>query len=308
MKNKNLPFLILILPPLFWAGNFIAGRSVSHLSAPLSLSFWRWFIALIILLPFIVVPMWKQRHIIQRNFLKILVLAALGITGFNSLVYIALQDTTATNALLLNSFIPIFIILISSLLLREAITRPQALGVLLSLLGVVAIITKIDFQIIKQLTLNKGDLWMLLAALDWALYSVLLKYFRPKEISSIAFLGVLISLGTLMLLPLFLFNPFDEVAWVWDISIIKVILYIAIFPSIISYLAWNYGMQKIGAAKGGQFIHLMPFFGAILAVLLLNEEIHSYHIIGGLFIATGLWLSLFYKKNNQLLKKGGGAI
>jgi drug/metabolite transporter (DMT)-like permease len=308
MQSKNLPFFILFLPPLFWASNFIAGRSVSHLAAPLNLSFWRWFIALIILLPFIVVPIWKQRQIIQKHFIKILVLAALGIAGFNSLVYIALQDTTATNALLLNSFIPIFIILISSLLLRETITKIQALGVFLSLLGVIAIITKMDYLIIKHLTLNKGDLWMLLAALDWALYSVLLKYFRPKEMSPIAFLGILIFLGVLILLPLHLYNPFNEIAWVWDETMVKVVLYIAIFPSIISYLAWNYGVQKIGAAKGGQFIHLMPFFGAILAVILLNEEIHSYHIIGGLFIATGLWLSLFYKRSNQLLKKGGGAI
>jgi len=292
MNKKALPYLIMMLPPLFWAGNFVVGRAVSNQHAPISLSFWRWFFASLILLPFVVKPIWQQRQIIKANFLKILLLAVLSITAFNSLAYIALQTTTATNATLLNSFIPIFILVISGVFLKEVISKIQIMGVLVSLLGVIVILTQLDATIIKNLTINPGDLWMLLAALDWALYSILLKYLRPKTLDPMPFLGSMMVLGTLVLLPLFLFNPFNEAPLTWNNEMIKALAYIAIFPSIVSYLAWNYGMQKLGASLGGQFIHLMPLFGALMAVVFLGEQIQLYHLIGGACIALGLWLSM----------------
>ncbi len=133
---------------------------------------------------------------------------------------------------------------------------------------------------------------MLLAALDWALYSILLKYLRPKKMSALAFLGMLILIGSIVLYPITLWNPFNEPDIVWNSTMIKAVSYIAIFPSIVAYLAWIYGLNKIGAAKGGQYIHLMPFFAAILAVIFLGESIHQFHIVGGGCIALGLWLSL----------------
>ena len=292
MNKKALPYLIMTSPPLFWAGNFVVGRAVSNQHAPISLSFWRWFFASLILLPFVIKPIWQQRQIIKANFVKILLLAVLSITAFNSLAYIALQTTTATNATLLNSFIPIFILVISGLFLKEVISKIQIMGVLVSLLGVIVILTQLDATIIKNLTINPGDLWMLLAALDWALYSILLKYLRPKALNPMPFLGSMMVLGTLVLLPLFLINPFNEAPLTWNNEMIKALAYIAIFPSIVSYLAWNYGMQKLGASLGGQFIHLMPLFGALMAVVFLGEQIQLYHLIGGACIALGLWLSM----------------
>ena len=127
-----------------------------------------------------------------------------------------------------------------------------------SLLGVISIISRLDPSILQNVSVNKGDLWMLIAALDWALYSILLKYLRPKKLPQLLFLGVLIILGVLFLAPVFLLNPFNETAIVWTSINLKAIFYIALFPSIIATLSWNFGMSKIGAAKGGQFIHLMP--------------------------------------------------
>ncbi len=297
MKNKPVNnglsvYFILLLPPLFWSGNFVVGRAVADAHAPLSLSFSRWLLALSLLLPFIIKPLWQQRHIIKAHFWGIALLAVLSITGFNSIAYIALQYTTATNATLLNSFIPIFILVISGVFFKENISIKQVLGVIVSLLGVIAVITRLDITVIQQLTINKGDLWMLLAALDWALYSILLKYLRPKEMSAIAFLGILILIGSTVLCPITLWNPFNEPEIVWNSTMIKAVLYIAIFPSIVAYLAWIYGLNKIGAAKGGQYIHLMPFFGAILAIVFLGETIQLFHLVGGGCIALGLWLSL----------------
>jgi len=292
MQTKLLPYFIMILPPLFWAGNFVVGRAVADQHAPLTLSFYRWLLALLILSPFIIKPIWKQRRVIQKNILNITVLAILSISAFNSIAYIALQYTSATNATLLNSFIPIFILLISGLFFKESISKKQVLGVFVSLLGVIAIITRLDFGVIAQFKVNIGDLWMIAATLVWALYSVLLKYLRPKELSPLPFLGIMLIIGVIALIPVMIINPFNEATMQWNDKMMKALAYIAIFPSIISYLSWNYGIQKLGAAVGGQYIHLMPLFGALMAVLFLGESIRLYHLVGGVCIALGLWLSI----------------
>ena len=286
----------MVLPPLFWAGNFVVGRAVvSAQVAPLTLSFYRWLLAMLILLPFVIRPMWQQRAVIKQHFWKICFLAVLSITAFNSLAYIALQYTTATNATLLNSFIPIFILVFMGLFFKEKISKKQILGVFVSLMGVFVILTRLDLAIIQNLSINKGDLWMLLAALDWALYSISLKYLRPEGLSPLPFLGIMVIIGTIVLIPIVLINPFNEAPIVWNNDMIKALAYIAIFPSIFAYLAWNYGMQKLGAATGGQYIHLMPLFGALMAVLFLDESIQLYHLVGGVCIALGLWLSISIK-------------
>lgn len=293
LNSKSLPYLIMTLPPIFWAGNFVVGRAVvSDQVAPITLSFWRWLLAMLILLPFTIKPMWQQRKIIQAHFWKICFLAILSITAFNSLAYIALQYTTATNATLLNSFIPIFILVITGVFFKDKISSKQILGVLISLAGVFVILTRLDLEIIKVLSINKGDLWMLVATLDWALYSIFLKYLRPEGLSPLPFLGIMVIIGTVVLTPLLLLNPFNEAPIIWNDGMIKALAYIAIFPSIFAYLAWNYGIQKLGAATGGQFIHLMPLFGALMAVVFLGESIHLYHLLGGACIALGLWLSI----------------
>ncbi len=293
IDKKFYPYLIMVIPPLLWAGNFVVGRAISDQHAPIGLSFWRWFLASLILLPFVLRPIWQQRQLIRQNFWRIFILAVLSISSFNSLAYISLQYTTATNATLLNSFIPIFILIITGVVFKEKISGKQILGVLVSLFGVFVILSRLDWQVLAELKINKGDLWMLLAALDWALYSILLKYLRPADLSPMPFLGIMMIIGTIVLLPVLLINPFNEQPLpLNNDEVIKALAYIAIFPSIISYLAWNYGMQKIGASTGGQYIHLMPLFGALMAVVFLGERIQAYHIVGGISIALGLWLSI----------------
>jgi drug/metabolite transporter (DMT)-like permease len=296
--KRYLPYLIMILPPLFWAGNFIVGRAVSNQHAPLGLSFWRWFWATLILLPFALKPMLSQLDIIKKHIWNIALLAVLSISTFNSLAYISLQYTTATNAILLNSLIPILILLISALFFKEYISKRQILGVFVSLGGVVAIITKLNMETILALHVNRGDLWMLLAALDWAMYSILLKHLRPIELKPLAFLGSMMIIGTTVLFPVFLADPFGESNIIWNQEMIMAIIYIAIFPSIVSYIAWNHGMHKLGASLGGQYIHLMPLFGAFMAVIFLKERIHTYHIVGALCIGLGLWLSIRANKKS----------
>ncbi len=286
----------MLLPPLFWAGNFIVGRAVSDQDAPLGLSYYRWLLATLLFLPFSIKALISEWEIIRNNLFNISILAILGVTGFNSFAYIALQDTTATNATLLNSFIPIFILIISGLFIGENISKRQIFGVIISLLGVTIIVSQLNISVITSLTINRGDLWMLVAALDWALYSIFLKYLRPAKLSSIAFLGTMMIIGTLVLFPIYLINPFNELPLNWNKENVMAVFYIAIFPSILAYLAWNYGMDKLGASKGGQFIHLMPIIGTLLAVVFLKEKIQLFHLLAGICIAFGLWLSLSKKQ------------
>ncbi len=296
MKREYLPYILMLLPPLFWAGNFIAGKAVSDQHIPIGLSFWRWLFATLVFTPFALKSMIREYAAIKQNFFSITVLALFSITAFNSLAYISLQYTSATNATLLNSLIPIFILFIASLFFKERIKKMQLLGILLSLVGVLAILSKLDMDTIIAVKFNRGDLWMLLAALDWALYSVLLKKLRPQGISPTSFLGAMMLVGTLFLLPLFYLNPLNEPAIEWDSKVLLTLFYIAVFPSIVSYLIWNYGMQKLGAPIGGQYIHLMPFFGALMAVLFLEERIRVFHIVGAVFIGLGIWLSIKTKE------------
>ena len=291
-EHRYFPYLVMIIPPLLWAGNFIVGKAISHLHAPLGLSFWRWFLATVIFVPFALKPMWRQRKTIRAHGWSIVLLALLSISLFNSLAYISLQYTTATNATLLNSFIPIFILILSGLFFGERISTRQIAGVGISLLGVIAILTQLDLDTLLGLEINRGDLWMLLAALDWALYSILLKYLRPQQIDPIPFLGIMLILGTLMILPAWWINPFDEPSMPLNTETVSALIYIALFPSIIAYLSWNYGIKKIGAAIGGQFIHLMPLFGTGMAVIFLQESIALYHIVGAALIGGGLWMSI----------------
>jgi drug/metabolite transporter (DMT)-like permease len=292
------PYLILLLPPFFWAGNFIVGRAIADQASPVSLAFWRWALALAIIFPFIIKPIRQQWPIIKRHLSVLTLLAVLSVTAFNTLAYVGLQYTTATNGTLLNSFIPIFILIISSLFFSEKINSLQIVGIIVSLFGVFIILSKLDISVIKQLSFNKGDLWILVGSLDWALYSIFLKRYRPRDLSALSFLGTTMILGLIILLPLYLINPFNESGLAINQATLSTLLYIALFPSIFAYLAWNYGISKVGASIGGQFIHLMPLFGALMAVVFLNEKIQLYHLLGAISIAIGLWLSVQKKRIN----------
>jgi len=221
----------------------------------------------------------------------------LGVTGFNTFVYYGLQSTTATNALLINSSTPILIILINQFF-GSKITKPQLLGVVLSTIGVIFLIIKGDIQNIIDLEFNSGDFWILLSSLDWALYSVFLKY-KSENIKPFEFLSVITILGFIALVFSYYLLGFSFALESFNFSetIYLTVIYIAIFSSILSFYFYNRAILEIGANKTGQFAHLMPIFGAILAYFFLNEKIFLYHLVGVVLIAVGIYLSSFYKKD-----------
>ena len=291
-------YIFLIFAVLFWSGNFITGRYISSSIEPMQLSFYRWFFVLILLLPYILI---NYRSLIigfKRDSFLLVVFGAFGIAGFNTFLYYGLQTTTATNALLINSSTPIFIILISSIIFRISITKFQLLGVFLSTLGVIYLILKGDINHILELKFTPGDLWIVAAALDWALYSVLLKY-KPKDLTSFEFLAITTFIGVVILYIVFILLGYNlEFSFLQNNEILYSLVYIVIFPSILSFYFWNRATIEIGANKAGQSAHLMPIFGAILAYIFLDEVLQVYHIIGMILIAIGIYLTMFFKRVN----------
>jgi len=295
-------YVMLIGAALFWSGNFIVGRAMRGDVPPVSLNFWRWLVALIILLPLSYGQL--QRHLVLLK-AEWKVIAGLGLTGiaaFHICVYVALTSTTAINALLFLSMAPVAIVIASWLVFRETINLTQGAGIIVSLLGAVVIIGRGSVEILRQLHLNQGDLWMVVAVVLWAVYTILLKR-RPAQLPQLALLTSSVVTGMLWMLPLYLVSLAMGQRLTVNGSTLMGVLYIGLFASVLAFLFWNKGVAHLGPNRAGMFIHLMPFFGAALSVVFLGEGLALYHISGAIFIFTGIALS---SQERRRLNLGGG--
>ena len=284
------PYLMLVLPPLFWSGNFVVGRGIRADVPPVGLVFWRWIVAFLCVLPLA----WPHRKAIAESLRKdwfiLSVLSLLGIVGYNTLAYFGLQYTTATNGVLLNSFIPIVIIGISCAFLGKRLVLKESLGVLASLAGVTVIVAHGELATLRQLSFNPGDIWIMAAVLAWAGYTILLQY-RPKGLHPMALLAVLTGMGIIGLLPLY----------VWELTQGRVIhptpvalagiAYTGIFPAFLGYVCWNRGVAQVGSSVAGLFIHIMPIATPLLSAMVLGEAPHLYHFGGMALIIGGIGLT-----------------
>ena len=292
MKQKNnLAYLLLILTTIFWSGNFIVGKAASiYEIPPFSLNFYRWFFAGLILLPFTYKEIINNKKYILDNLGFFIILGITSITIFNSIVYYSLYYTQVISGVLMISTIPVWIIFISSMLNIEKTNIFQIIGVALSLTGVIFIITKADLNLIKNLDFNKGDLTMVIAMFSWALYSSLLKK-KKYKISQITLLQVVIITGLIFLIPIY----FIEMKMGNLIKLGKpfylTLTYVVLFPGLASFFFWIKGIGIIGANRAGAFLHLMPIFGAIMAMIIFDEKFMFYHFLGAVFIIAGITLS-----------------
>ena len=293
--NNNLAYFILILTTIFWSGNFIVGKAASMFQIPpFSLNFYRWFFAGLILLPFTYKEIINKKKYILENLGFFIILGITSITIFNSIVYFSLYYTQVISGILMISTIPVWIIFISSILNIEKTNIFQIIGVIFSLTGVVFIITKADLEIIKNLDFNKGDLSMVVAMFSWAVYSALLKS-KKYEISQFALLEVVIITGLIFLTPIYFIEMYLGNVIVLGIPFVLTLTYVVFFPGLASFIFWIKGISIIGANRAGVFLHLMPIFGAIMAMIIFNEKFMYYHILGAIFIVAGITLS--NKKN-----------
>ncbi|WLF83096.1 DMT family transporter [Moraxella sp. ZY210820] len=292
MKQQNfmlntLPFLIL--PPLFWAGNFVVGKAIHADIPPFSLAFLRWVIAFLVILPFAWKFIQRDQSLYQQHYGRILATAIIGVTCFNSLIYKGLHDTTTTNALLLNSCIPILIILFGRLFYAQKLQILQIVGLIVSLFGVFNIILQGDLQRLFTLSFNSGDLWVFLAIVCWAFYTIWTKSI-PTDINKIGLTAIQMLVAIIALFPLFLWEYFSQQTMIFNTQSILGLAYVGIFPSVIAYVLYTLAIEKVGAVKAGLSIHLIPVFGVLLSISLLGETFQFYHAMGIALIALGLIL------------------
>ena len=291
-KQSNfLAYIFLLLTVTFWAGNFVVGKFASIYEVPpFSLNFYRWFFAWLILAPFTIPEIIKKKEYIISNYKLFIVLGVTSITIFNSIVYYSLNFTQVISGVLMISTIPVMIMFFSSILKIEKTNIFQVIGVILSFLGVIIIITKANFEILKNLNFNKGDITMVFAMLSWALYSTLLKK-QKYEISQLSLLQVVMSFGLIFLIPIY----FIEYQLGFRITLEKpfflILSYVVLLPGLASFILWIKGISIIGANRSGVFLHLMPIMSAIMAMIIFNEKFMFYHMLGACFIITGILLS-----------------
>ena len=289
------PYLLLTLTTLFWSGNMVIGRGVRADVPPFGLGFWRWTLALLIVLPFAWPHLRAQWPLLRRHWRPVVALGALGMGGYNTFAYLALQHTTAINATMLNSLIPVATLVLAFALLGRRLHRLEAAGILVSLIGVSVIVTRGHPAALLGMQFNPGDAWMLVAVLIWGLYTVGL-HWRPPGMHPMVMLAAMTAVGVLILAP----------AWAWELAqgrsihlhpaSAAAIVYTGIFPSFLGYVFYNRGVMLVGPSRGALFIHLMPVFGTVLSVLFLDELPALFHGAGIALILSGIWLTTRHKE------------
>ncbi|MGE0023852.1 MAG: DMT family transporter [Hyphomicrobium sp.] len=285
----NEPRVLMLLPGLFWAGNAIVARSVADEVPPVGLAFWRWAVAALLIAPLAWPHLRRDVPVMARHWPVMLLLTALGISIFNTFLYIGAHTTTAINIVMLQTAMPIVVVIATFLIFRETLTGRQAAGIAASLAGTLTLISHGDPAVLLHLDFKRGDLWMLAAVVSYAVYTALLRL-RPP-VHGLSFVFATFALGAVLLVPFYA----AETMWVRAMPLsahtLAAISYVAVFASILAYLAYNRTVELLGANTAGLVVHLVPVFGTILAVLLLGEELHPYNLAGIALIAFGLWLA-----------------
>tara|TARA_B100000686_G_scaffold231775_1_gene239370 strand:- start:53 stop:952 length:900 start_codon:yes stop_codon:yes gene_type:complete len=295
-QNKKA-YIFLILTTLFWSGNFIVGKAASLFEIPpFTLNFYRWTFAWLILAPFTLKEIFEKKNYILQNIKLIVILGITSITIFNSIVYYSLNFTQVISGVLMISTIPVMIIVFCWLFKIEKTNFYQILGVIFSLSGVFVIITKADLVILLNLNFNKGDLWMVVAMFSWAMYSALLRK-KKLEISQLSLLQSIITAGLIFLLPAYLIEFALGNRASINLPFIMTLTYVVLFPGLASFIFWIKGISIIGSNRSGIFLHLMPIFSTILAIIIFKEKFMFYHLIGALLIVTGIVLSSKKERN-----------
>lgn len=289
-KQILLGYLFALLSTAIWSGNFVVARGLSESIPPVTIAFWRWVVAFLISSPFALKYLIKDWKVLKKHFLYLLLTSIFGVTIFNTLIYIAGHTTTALNLSLISITFPIFILIFSRILYKESIRLKNIAGIILVVFGVILILTKGNLNVLLELTFYVGDLWMILAAIIFALYSILLKR-KPKELSILGFQYATFILGLILLFPFYLWEYLSVPEVVFTKESIFSILYIGIFASLVAFVLWNKSISIIGPANAGMIYYTLPLFSGLLAFLILDESIHVIHIYSAVCIISGIIIS-----------------
>ena len=290
MNKQNLfPYLLLFIQPIFMASTLIVARGGVEFIPPISLAFWRWFFVFLILLSFTFFSIKREIRIIKKEIWKLLFLGSMGCGVCGAFPFIAGKTTTIINMGIIYTSSPIFIIIISSLFFGEKINKLKFFGLVSCLVGVLIIIIKGDILLLFNLTFNKGDLWMLGAAIGWALYSIFLFYWKSDLDVFPRF--TIISLGGIIsLLPFYLLEEIYFVQTQFDSNFYFWVLFAAISPGIIAFALYTLTQQKLGASVTGFTLYLFTVYGAFYGIFLFDENLENYHYLGTVLVFFGIYL------------------
>lgn len=281
---------MLTASTLFWGGNFVVGRAVSTSIPPLTLNFYRWLVATLILMVMAGPRLRGTLPTIFKHRRWFLLMAVTGVVLFHAFVYTGLGHTTAVNATLMMATSPAVIPAVARVMKGERVSRPQIAGITLTIVGVVTILARGSLQALMTLTMSPGDGLVVGAVVIWAVYSVALAD-RPPDLPPLVMLTIISMIGLFLMVPLYVLELTARGGFEVSIPHLLTLGYVGVFASVLAYLAWNRGVAEVGAVRAGPFLNLMPVFGALLAVIFLHESIHGYHLAGTLAIGCGLWLS-----------------
>ena len=290
-KSIYFAFILLVASSFFWSGNFFTGKVASLYNlTPFKLSFLRWSLAFLILLPFTYKKIIKDYEKYKNNLPFLILTSILGVTIFNSFTYLSLETSMVINSSIMASITPLLIIFFSWAIFKTPTNFMQFFGIILSIIGVLLIISKANLNNLLNLNFTIGDLWMLSAVFAWGLYSVLLKKI-DSTLSQLATLEVMIFIGLIFIFPFYFLEVKNGSYLPKDSTEIFMISYVAIFASITSFFAWNKGVAILGANKASLFLHLIPVFSSMWAIFFLGENFSLFHLLGTIFIILGIILS-----------------
>jgi drug/metabolite transporter (DMT)-like permease len=282
-------YVLLVLTMLFWAGNSVVARGSHELVPPLALAWLRWTVAFLLVLPFAWPQLKRDRAIIRAHWPILLLLGAIGAGTFVSVYYIGLGKTSAINGLIINSTMPILIPIAAFAIYGDRLTAAQALGIAVSFCGVLVVLAKGDPGLLASFDVNEGDLWVLAAMGIWAVYTALLR--EQPQMHWLSFAAITFAVASVMNLPLFLA---EHVLWRQITPTREAFLavaYVSTLPSVVAQIFYIRGVELIGGNRAGVFMHLIPLFGAVLAIAFLGEQLHLYHFAGFALILAGVWLA-----------------
>lgn len=282
-------YLLLALTTLMWGGNAVASRlAVGHIS-PMALTCLRWLGVCLVIVPLTGRAVKTETAALLPRWRYVVVMSALGFTSFNALMYAAAHHTSAINLTILQGSVPVLVLLGALLWLGTPIRLVQILGGAVTMIGVVVVAARGEIETIARLAFNIGDVWMIVACAAYAAYTVALR--RRPAVSGFVFFSAMAGVAFLLTLPLLAIEiATGNVLWP-DAQGLAILVYVALFPSLLSQVFFMRGVELIGPGRAGLFVNLVPVFGAILAVGLLGEPFRFYHALGLALVLGGIWLA-----------------
>jgi drug/metabolite transporter (DMT)-like permease len=291
-------FLLAIIATLLWSGNFIIARKVSNSISPISLAFFRWTCASLVLFPFAYKQVIAEWSHLKANWKILTWLALTGIALFNTFVYVAGHNTSAINmALIGTTSSPIFATAMAVIFLKERLGFYRIIGMVICILGIVLLISKGSWEVLLSFKFSSGDAWILAGAFAFAIYNILVRK-KPVTISALSFLLVIFVLGALMLFPFFILEQsIVKAPTNWSPTLFGSILYLGIGTSVLAFWCWNLAISKLGAGRTVLFGNLIPIFSTLEAILILGETVTPIHFYSGILVISGLVIAnITFKK------------